>query len=53
MWNAIRALEEIVMLLQQAAEGLEDARSSGEAQQSQLKQAQEQLTLLRSMVMDK
>jgi two-component system chemotaxis response regulator CheB len=51
MWNAIRALEEIVMLLQQASKGLESASPSGETYQSQIKQAQDQLALLRSMVM--
>ena len=51
LWNAIRALEEIVMLLQQASTGLESASPSGETYQSQIKQAQDQLALLRSMVM--
>ncbi|WP_018619737.1 chemotaxis protein CheB [Spirosoma luteum] len=51
VWNAIRALEEVVMLLQQAAKGLESASPLAPTYQSQIKQAQEQLALLRSVVM--
>ena len=46
VWNAIRALEETVMLLEQAAKGLPD----DEDYQNRIKRAQEQLALLRSLV---
>lgn len=47
VWNAIRALEEMVMLLEQAAKGLTDQ----EDYQDKIKRAQEQLALLRSLVL--
>lgn len=53
VWNAIRALEETIMLLEQAANGLQEASPSGEDYRGQIEQAQEQLRLLRSIVLRK
>lgn len=50
LWNAIRGLEETVMLLEQAANGLDDTTTIVEGYHSTIKQTQEQLALLRSIV---
>jgi two-component system chemotaxis response regulator CheB len=53
LWISIRALEETVMLLEQAAKGLEEASTSAADYGNKISQAQEQLALLRPMVMGK
>ncbi|WP_018622195.1 chemotaxis protein CheB [Spirosoma luteum] len=50
VWNAIRALEEAIMLLEQTAKGLERGSISLDDYQSQIDQAQAQLALLRPLV---
>ena len=51
LWNAIRALEETVMLLEQAAQALEDGTPLAQDYQSMINKAHEQLDLLRPLVM--
>ncbi len=51
LWNAIRALEETEMLLNQAARSLDEGDHSGEDNRVRMDQVQHQLALLRPLVM--
>jgi len=51
LWNAIRALEETVMLLDQAAQDLQAGGDLAQDYQRQITQVKEQLDLLRPLVM--
>ena len=53
LWNAIRALEETIMLLEQADKALENGANAAlmEEYQAKIQQAREQLALIRPLVM--
>ena len=51
LWNAIRALEEALMLLEQTAQGLEEGDPLALDYQSQIAGAREKLATLRPLVM--